>query len=71
MKMDVFQDKLGALKHKRVFKLGWRLVPFKMVKRLWVELSLHVLTEGAVHPPTTNALMKMAVLSMQGFTFLI
>jgi hypothetical protein len=69
MKMDVFQDKLGALRHKSAFALGSRLVLLKMVKRLRVALSLHVLTEGAA--PTKNALMKMAVLSMQGFTFLI
>ena len=69
MKMDVFQGKIGALKHKLVFKVGWRLVPFKMGKRLLVELGLHVLMEGAV--PTRNALIKMVELRWQGSTFLV
>ena len=69
MKMDVFQEKIGALKHKSAFALGSRLV-LLMVKRLRVALSLRVSTEGAVHQPTTNASgqMKITVLSLERFT---
>ena len=67
MKMDVFQEKIGALKHKSAFALGSRLV-LLMVKRLRVALSLCVLKEGAVHHSTTNASGKMAVLRWDRFT---
>ncbi len=75
MKMDVVEEQelIGALSYKSAFNLGRRLVLLKMVKRLRVALSLHVLTEGAVHQPTTNApgQMKITVLSLERFTLLV
>ena len=70
MKMDVVDLFLiGALKHKSALQVGRRLVQLKTAKRLWVELSLHVLTEGAV--PTRFASTKMALLSWDSSTLLV
>ena len=70
MKMDVVDLFLiGALKHKNALQVGRRLVPLKMAKRLWVELSLDVLTEGAI--PTRFASMKMALLRLDSSTLLV
>ena len=69
MKTDVVEEQelFGALKHKSAYALLRRLVPL-MAKRLRVELSLCVLTEGAVHQPTTYASGVMAVLTLDRFT---
>ena len=70
MKMDVVDLVLiGALKHESALQVGRRLVPLKTAKRLWVELSLHVLTEGAV--PTRFASMNLALLGWDSFTLLV